>query len=343
MNGIPDIVRAWAGRNESWAEAILVRAQHSSPLPLGSRVYLGAGGESTGAVSMGCVEADVRERLQLLLQGQDASIAHYESAGEFAAEVGLSCGGAIDVLLRLEPRSDVWSALAAHAPDQGGLLFTRVTAPGLGLQRVYLGGQAATGSLGDAEADRQADALANDLCARAAVERVRMGDLVVLAESLAPAPGLVLVGASPITAALCRMAALAGFRVAVADPRRTYARADLFPDAQRVLHQWPEDAFGTLAVDRQWYAVILAHDPKLDIPALASALKRKCRYVGLLGSRVTQEKRRAQLAEQGFSPAELDRIHGPVGLRIGAVESAEIAVSILAQLIAERRGERLRV
>ena len=140
---------------------------------------------------------------------------------------------------------------------------------------------------------------------------LKLGDARVLAETLAPPPLLAIVGASPIAAALCRMAAMTGFRVVIIDPRKVYARAGLFPDAAAVIHQWPEEGLKEAGIGADGYVAVLAHDAKLDVPALATALRLGCRYVGLLGSRVTQQHRRQQLMEEGFGAGELTGFAAP--------------------------------
>lgn len=141
-----------------------------------------------------------------------------------------------------------------------------------------------------------------------------------------------IIGAGHISQYLSSMAAMAGFDVTIIDPRTTYATASRFPGAT-LSHEWPEEGLHSLGLGRRSAVVALSHDPKLDEPALATALKSDSFYIGALGSRKTQGQRRERMKEQGFSDADLDRIHGPVGLDIGALSPAEIAVSILAQII----------
>ena len=338
MNSIPPVLPEWERKGLAWAEAILVKAQHSSPLPPGARLFVNEKGEMHGAISMGCVENDVREHLLQVLKSGDPRLVHYGAANEFSYEVGLSCGGEIDVLLRVQRSDEIWRALAERSPGQAAILLTRVTTPGAGAQRLCRPDGTALGTLGDAQLDRQAAAAAEPLWKSGGHECLKLGDTQVFAEHLDSQPALAMVGASPIAVALCRMAAVAGFRVVVVDPRSVYARADLFPDAAQVIHEWPEEGLKAAGINERWFVAVLAHDPKLDLPALATALRRRCRYVGLLGSKVTQEKRRKQLAEMGFTPQELDAIHGPIGLSFGAIEPAEIAVSILAEMIGCLRG-----
>ena len=150
------------------------------------------------------------------------------------------------------------------------------------------------------------------------------------------APRLIVVGAVHIAQALVPMAALAGFRVTVLDPREGFATEDRFPGAV-LIREWPDGAMEELAPDRRTAVVALTHDPKIDDPALIAALESDAFYVGALGSRKTQGARRERLGEVGFSAEDIDRIHGPVGLPIGARTPEEIAVAVLAQVIGALR------
>jgi xanthine dehydrogenase accessory factor len=151
-----------------------------------------------------------------------------------------------------------------------------------------------------------------------------------------PPPRLLIVGAVHIAQALAPMAALAGYGVTVVDPRRSFATDERFPHV-RMRGDWPDEAMAELKPDRRTAVVTLTHDPKLDDPALASALRSPAFYIGALGSRKTHGARQNRLARAGFSPEEIARVHGPVGLAIGALSPAEIAISILAQITAVRR------
>ncbi|MFM2130098.1 MAG: hypothetical protein RL477_1644 [Pseudomonadota bacterium] len=154
----------------------------------------------------------------------------------------------------------------------------------------------------------------------------------VFIQVLAPPLRLAIIGAGHISQYLSAIAAEIGYDVIVIDPRTTYASAARFPGAKRS-HEWPDDALKSFGLDRRSAVVALSHDPKLDEPALATALRSEAFYIGGLGSRKTQAQRRERMKEQGFTDADLARIHGPVGLDIGALSPAEIAVSIVAQMI----------
>ena len=152
-----------------------------------------------------------------------------------------------------------------------------------------------------------------------------------------PLPRLLLVGAVHISQALAPMAALAGYDVTVIDPRRSFATDERFPGIA-MRGDWPDEAMAALKPDRRTAVVTLTHDPKLDDPALQAALRSPAFYIGALGSKKTHAARLGRLAAAGFTPAEVARIHGPLGLSIGALSPAEIAVSALAQITAVRRG-----
>ena len=157
-----------------------------------------------------------------------------------------------------------------------------------------------------------------------------------------PPVKLVVVGAVHVSQALVPMARGLGLDVAIVDPRTAFASPERFPDVA-LLAEWPDEALPKLGgLDRYTALACLTHDPKIDDPALEAALRAECFYVGALGSRRTHAKRVERLTDSGFGPAEIGRIHAPIGLDIGAVSPAEIAVSILAEIVAELRRDRRR-
>ena len=160
---------------------------------------------------------------------------------------------------------------------------------------------------------------------------------------VSPPDRLLIIGAAHIAVPLVRFAKSLDFEVVVVDPRSALATAERFPDApDQMVVAWPDDALPSLALDGSTYAVVLTHDPKIDDAALINLLRSPVAYIGALGSRVTQQKRRTFLLESGFSETEIGRIHGPVGLNIGARSPEEIAVSIMAEIIQVRRAPECR-
>ena len=160
----------------------------------------------------------------------------------------------------------------------------------------------------------------------------------VFAEVFGPPPRLVVVGAVDTGEALCAAARALGWQTVCVDARALYATKERVPSADEIVVEWPEQAFAQIALDRDTAVVVLTHDDKFDIPALAAALRSEAFDVGALGSRRAQQKRRERLVEAGLGAAELERLRGPAGLDIGAESPAETAVSILGEALALRAG-----
>jgi len=260
-----------------------------------------------------------------------------------AAGVGLACGGEIDVLLRChEPDDTVWAALIdllAGASDARahGALVTGLSADLIGRQILVYPDGSTRGSLGDPILDREVAGHSDRLLAREGAEAMDLGSgQTVFVDRVLPPRRLVIVGATPVAVALAALASRVGYRVIVVDPREALVRAASFPDSD-VIVQWPDEALRALDVDEWTDLAVLSHDDRLDLPALQAAIAAGCRYIGLLGGRRTQRIRREALRAAGVSSSGLDRIRGPIGLDIGAVTPQEIAVSILAEMLATRR------
>jgi xanthine dehydrogenase accessory factor len=155
-----------------------------------------------------------------------------------------------------------------------------------------------------------------------------------------PPPTLIAVGGVHITVALMTLAKTLGYRTVVIDPRSAFGNPERFPEVDRLISLWPEEAFQQIPITRSTAVAMLTHDPKLDDPALKVALTSPAFYVGALGSKTTQAKRRQRLLEDGITQTQLDRLHGPIGLDIGATTPEEIAMSIMAEIVgAHRHGE----
>ncbi len=324
----------WETAGEACAEAILVSRQHSSPRMPGARLVVNGKGELAGGVSMGCVENDLRGHMASLLRGEEEEqMLRYGAGFDPLLEVGLSCGGEIGVwLLRHRPGEAGWKEMVRCEGREAVLVWTEL-APG---------GARGTWRPGEAAPRPELEEGFADLWRRGDCRRLKDGaGGSWFAEARRPAPLLIAVGASPIAVELCAMAPRCGWRVAVVDPRRDFARAELFPSADRVIHDWPEEGMAAAGLDGETYVAILAHDEKLDVPALRAAVRAGARYAGLLGSAKTRDGRFAALAAEGTATVEELRakVRSPIGLKsLGGVEPAEIAVSILGEMIAEKRG-----
>jgi xanthine dehydrogenase accessory factor len=191
------------------------------------------------------------------------------------------------------------------------------------------------GSLGDPTLDEDAARLADDLMWAERSER--HGDLFV--DVTFPPPRLIVFGAVDFAAALCRMAKATGWRAFVVDPRARFAQPARFPDAEQVVAAWPEDAFHQLGgIDRATAIAVLTHDPKLDDAALVLALRSDAGYIGAMGSRRAQAKRRERLLAKGIEESDLERVSAPIGLDLGSLTAEETALSIMGEIVAMRHG-----
>jgi xanthine dehydrogenase accessory factor len=313
---LPQLERA-RKRGERVAVATVVATRRSAPRPVGSKLLVTAGGELHGSVSGGCVESDVYESCRAVLEGEPAArVSTYGISDDEAFEVGLPCGGEIDVLV-VEPAPELLARLEDVVRADGrAVVFTDLET---GAQRLVLEGE-----------DTEADELI-----RGARSRVVGSEF---ADVYGPPPRLFVYGAVDTAEALCRAAKLLGWQTIVADARGKFATRERLPSADEIHVAWPEEALAQVAPDHATAVVVLTHDDKFDVPALKRALETDAFYVGALGSRRNQERRRERLLDAGVPEDALDRIHGPAGLDLGAATTGETALSMLAEIVATRFG-----
>jgi xanthine dehydrogenase accessory factor len=225
------------------------------------------------------------------------------------------------------------------ATDGRAALVTVISGAGLGAKLLVRADGSGEGSLGSEELDREARSAADELLWAERSETRELGDTSLFVDVVAPAPRLVVFGALDYAAALCRLARAAGWRPYVCDPRSQFATPERFPGADEVIVAWPEEAFARLGgIDRATYIAILTHDPKLDDAALSIALQSDAAYVGAMGSRRAQARRRERLLAAGLDEELLDRMAAPIGLDLGAVSPEETALSIMSEVVAVRNG-----
>jgi xanthine dehydrogenase accessory factor len=226
-----------------------------------------------------------------------------------------------------------FAALARE--DARGALVTILEGPGLGAKLLVLPDGTRSGSLGSPELDDDAARHAEELMWSERSEK--RGPLFI--DVTFPAPRLIIFGAIDFAAQLCTLARVSGWRPYVVDPRGFFARPDRFPDAEEVVAAWPEEAFERIGgIDRATSVAVLTHDPKLDDAALQIALRSDAAYVGAMGSHRAQAKRRERMLALGFTDADLERLHAPIGLDLGALTPEETALSIMSEIVARRRG-----
>lgn len=332
-------ITRWQQRGDQIALAVVVGVKRSAPRAPGAKMAISGHGEIAGGVSGGCVEGAVVEIAEGIMRGDDPQLVHFGIADSEAWDVGLPCGGEIDVWVeRYEP------GRLEEVAKQGGRVaeVTLLEGDGLGSKLVVEADGARSGSLGSSELDDEAVAAASELLWTDTSER--RGSLFV--DVVAPPPRLILFGAVDIAAPLCTLARTAGWRPYVVDPRARFATSERFPDAEEVVVSWPEEAFAHLGgIDPATSIVVLTHDPKLDDAALTVALRSSAAFVGAMGSRRAQAARQERLLAAGLDEEELERLSAPVGLDVGAIGKEETALSILSEVVASRHsreGGRLR-
>jgi xanthine dehydrogenase accessory factor len=342
---LPEIER-WQQDGEEIALATVIRATGSAPRPAGGKLAVTPSGRMSGSVSGGCVEGAVYELALDVLKSGRSHVAQYGISNELAWDVGLSCGGTIEVFV--EPfqggfRDAINDELRrAISQEHEIALASVVSGADIGAKLLVYADGRRIGSLGNPDLDEAVAADALDVIGQGGAETntYPVGDtgIDVYIESYLPPRRLVIVGAAHIAIPLVNFARELGYRTTVIDARALFATRERFPHADELIVAWPDEALATLPLGPQTDIVLLAHDPKFETPALDVALRSRASYIGAIGSRKTSAERKERLRESGFSEERIARLHGPVGLDIGAKTPAEIAISILAEIIAVRDG-----
>jgi xanthine dehydrogenase accessory factor len=300
-------IKRWRDGGQAVALATVVATRRSAPRPLGSKLAVSETGQLAGSVSGGCVESDVAIHAREVLESGKPKLLSYGIPDEDAWEVGLPCGGEIDVFVeRVE--------VELPDPELQQVVFTVVEGDRAGERWVSDDGEVARTQLLERDGER------------------------VFAEVLGPPPRLLIFGAVDLAEELSRAAKGLGWRTVVADARARFATTERIPSADELLVAWPEEVLQRFEPDDRTAVVVLTHEDRWDVPALAGALASDAFYIGALGSRRTQELRREQLLETGISEEQLARLNGPAGLDLGAGTPAETAVSIVAEILAVRAG-----
>jgi xanthine dehydrogenase accessory factor len=328
---LPEITE-WAARGDRVALATVVGVHRSAPRPPGAKMAVNEHGQIAGAVSGGCVEGAVVDVADGVLRGGEPRLLHFGIADAEAWDVGLPCGGEIDVWVqKYEPGR--FTDVATGGGRAAEVTLLEGARPGAKLL-VEADGRR-SGTLGAPELDDAAAQTAGELLWAERSER--QGAFFI--DVVAPAPRLILFGAVDIAASLCTLARAAGWRPYVVDPRARFASPERFPDAEEVVAAWPEEAFAKLGgIDPATSIAVLTHDPKLDDAALLIALRSSARFVGAMGSRRAQATRRERLLAAGLTDDDLGRLSAPLGLDLGALSAEETALSILAEVVAARHG-----
>lgn len=320
--------------------AVVTSVWGSAPRPEGSSMLATGAGVIAGSVSGGCVEGAAASEIAAAIERGSTRLVTYGVSDEQAWEVGLACGGTIKVLVEPEVRPEV---LAAARGPGGEVVATVIEGPELGESAVVREDGSVEGPLArrvpaDALARPALDALRRERSGTTSLMMPDRGAVTVFLEVFPRQPKLVVFGGVHIAIALVRLARVLGYRTIVADGRQAFLTRERFADADELLLAWPEEAFERVGLDASCYVCILSHDPKFDEPALRLALRSPAAYIGAIGSKKTQAKRREWLRSEGFSDSDIARVHGPIGLELGGRQPAETALAILAEITAVRYG-----
>ena len=351
MQELLEALDAWTAEGQPAGRAVVVRTFGSAPRPEGAVLLRADDGRIAGSVSGGCVEGAAAGEIERARADGHSRVIRYGISDEEAWDVGLACGGTIDVLI--EPR--VPAAAIRAARDRGAAVATVLPAdappsdfgrhePGDGAPPVdpvvIRADGSLGGSLGSSAADSALADAAREALLRGTSRTVTIDDRQVFVEAFPRKPRLVIVGAVEVARSLAVYAKELGYEIVVVDGRASFATPARFPAdrVDRLVVGWPDEVAEDIGLGPDDAVAVLTHDVKFDEPAIVEALRRGCRYVGAVGSRKTQGDRRDRLREAGVTDAELDRLRGPVGLDLGGRNPAETALAIIAEVVAERYG-----
>jgi xanthine dehydrogenase accessory factor len=349
MKELLETIREWQAEGVGFGRAVVVRTFGSAPRPEGAVLLWTDDGRIAGSVSGGCVEGAAAEEIQRARRDGRSRVIRYGISDEQAWDVGLACGGTIDVLV--EPRVD--SRLVDAATNLGAAVVTPLPPdapppefgphdPGAGAPparplTVDASGSL-TGSLDDTDLEVALIGESRDALERGTSRTIELGGGSLFIEAFPVKPRLVVVGAVQVAQPLVRIARELGYETVVVDGRASFATESRFPDVDRLIVGWPDEIADEIGLGPSDAVAVLSHDVKFDEPAIIEALRRGCRYVGAVGSRKTQADRRARLLAAGIREEELARLRGPIGLDLGGRAPAETALAIMSEVLAARYG-----
>ncbi|MEO1260877.1 MAG: XdhC family protein [Bacteroidota bacterium] len=335
MKELLDTINGWTNKNKPFARATVIQTWGSSPRPVGSTMLINEDMEMAGSVSGGCVEgAVIKAALPLIKNGSGQRLA-YGVADEEAWEVGLSCGGKMQVFaeqfLAFDARAEeqaAWEQLSSCLEKNDPCVLLTRLVDGQGAHTVILPDGRQIGQVVGEELKEEALRAYNERKSQV------VGEGQYFAQVFPRKSQMLIIGAAHITVDLVKLASMYGFETVVIDPRGVFAKKTEFPvPPDQLFEKYPAEVLPDFTLDAYTYAVILSHDPKIDDNALHILLKSNVAYIGALGSRKTHAKRTARLQAAGFSEEEIDIINAPVGVDIKAKSPAEIALSVMGEII----------
>lgn len=341
MRDILADVERWQKERVAVALATVVETWGSSPRRVGAKMAVTSDGRMSGSVSGGCVENAVVQMATDVLKTGQSQLLHFGVADETAWEVGLACGGSIDVFVKPLDSKLFEQLRSLLMREASGVLLTVIRGDEkiTGREMLIVEDDILHGSLGN-EWDATVLKLAQDVLSQGASQRFTLNENVeVFLEAILPPPTLIVVGGVHIAIALVSLAKTLGYRTILIDPRGAWGSEERFPYVDRLIPSWIEEAFEQITINRSTAIAMLTHDPKIDDPALQIALNSSAFYVGALGSKTTNAKRRVRLLSAGLTETQLSRLHAPIGLDIGAQTPEEIALAVMSEVVKAHRKQ----
>lgn len=306
-------IRTWFDQGYQVAIATVIHTWGSAPRAVGALMAIASETKFAGSVSGGCVESAVIAKSLEILKTKRPELLHFGVSDDTAWNVGLACGGEIEVFVQPLEKT----------------LFEEFERAIAGYRSLYF----STIIEGPPETLGSVEVIDNDSFESIGIKETPDGSSKLFFNKIIPPITLVIIGGAHIASHLAALAKSIGYFTILIDPRKAFGNQERFPEIDRVIQDWPKNAFSQFDVTDSTAIVTLTHDPKIDDPALVEALNSKAFYIGALGSCKTQTKRRKRLEDIGFSPSTIDRIFGPIGVALDAKTPQEVAVSILAQII----------
>ncbi|MDD9956191.1 MAG: XdhC family protein [Anaerolineaceae bacterium] len=335
MFDILETVSRWLGEGQQVSLATVVQTWGSAPRATGSKMAVTRDMALAGSVSGGCIEGAVVESALEGMEDGGARMLTFGVSDDEAWDVGLTCGGKISVFV--EPLDTTWwSKVSPHVRQHRPATSISLLEGDQSGAKVLLGPGGGLEYRSELLDDSSVETMSRGANARSG--RHEIEGLVVLVDQHRPGPRLIIIGGVHVAMPLQKFARELGFRVTLIDPRRVFATAERFPDVDEILHSYPDKALRQIGLDGDTWLAVLTHDPKIDDPALLTALPGPAPYVGVLSSPRTHRQRLKRLHAAGLTPEQTSRIHTPIGLEIGSSTPEEIALSIMAEIVSLRSG-----
>jgi len=309
MRDVLQTLEGWSAEGLRFATATVVKTERSAPRGPGAVLAVSEQGEVAGSVTGGCVEPAVYDEAKEVLAGGPPRLVTYGIADEEAFEVGLPCGGTVHIFVTMTEPELVDQLARAVDEEKPVALAMDISGSEIGAQRIV-------------ELNGHFEASIED-------------DTFYL--PLAPRPEMYVFGAVDHAAAVARIGKFLGYRVTICDARARFATRERFPDVDEVVVEWPDEFLRRSPVDERTAICVLTHDEKFDVPLLKVALETPAGYIGAMGAKRTTEARNERLRAEGVTEKQLERIHAPIGLRIGSRTPEEVAVAVAAEIVATRR------